>query len=100
MRGAGVLRYGWPYSCGADSQRDLRTHACAAARRALDSERSFERGDAVGEPAQAGSVGSIGAADAVVGDLDARAAVVVADADGDLEASAYLLTFASDSAIT
>ena len=83
MRRAGVLGYGWPYSCGADSSGISALTRVPPPGGAVDCERSFERGDAVGEPAQAGSARCIGAADAVVGDLDARAAVLVADAHGD-----------------
>ena len=44
--------------------------------RALDAQAAVERLDAVGEAAQARAAGGIGAADAVVGDHDARGAVL------------------------
>ncbi len=51
-------------------QRDLGDDAGAAARRALDAEPAVERGEAVGEAAQARAACRVGDADAVVGDLD------------------------------
>ena len=55
----------------------------SAARRALDSQRAVERRDAVGEAAQARAGGAVGAADAVVGDLDHDGAVPLGDRDVD-----------------
>ena len=71
-----------------------------AARRAVDRERAVERGDAVGEPAQPGAARGVGAADAVVGDLDRHAAVRAADRDVASVACAYLATFAIASETT
>ena len=51
-----------------------------AAGRAVDLERAVERGEPVGHPAQAGAGGRIGAAAAVVGDLDRQHAVGERDA--------------------
>jgi hypothetical protein len=42
----------------------------SAARRAVHGQRAVERGDPIGESAQARARGSVGAADAVVGDVD------------------------------
>ena len=46
-------------------------------------EAAVERGHAVGEAAQAGAAGGVGAATAVVAHLDDQAAVVVAELDLD-----------------
>ena len=54
---------------------DLGVHVRPAALRAVERQRAVERGDAVREPAQPRSARGVGAADAVVGDLDAHAAV-------------------------
>ena len=59
----------------------LRGDGRAVARRARDLQAPVERLDAVDEAAQAAAEGRVGATDAVVGDLDARVAVVAPDAD-------------------
>ena len=56
----------------------------ALAGRAVDVEAAVERGHAVGEAAQAGAAGGVGAATAVVAHLDDQAAVVVRELDLDL----------------
>ena len=48
-----------------------------------DAQPPVQRRDAIGQPAQARAAGLVGAADAVVGDLDHRAAGRVPDAHGD-----------------
>src|SRR5688500_11858551 len=58
-------------------RRDLGT----SPRLALDLEPACKRLDAVDEPAKPGPPGRVGPADAVVGDLDDRGAVLPADAD-------------------
>src|SRR4051795_8278936 len=63
------------------SHRDLGAQARAAAGRAVDGDRAVERGDAVGEAAQARAAALVGAADAVVGDLDDDARARAADGD-------------------
>src|SRR5581483_9175398 len=61
---------------GVDSrERNLRAHARAGVRRAVDLERPAEGLDPVDEAANAGAGRDARAADAVVSDLDARDAV-------------------------
>src|SRR3954449_4031348 len=67
--------------CAGDAARDLGAQPRAAAGRAVERERAVEGGDAVGEAAQARAAVAVGAADAVVGHLDAHPAVLVTDRD-------------------
>jgi hypothetical protein len=80
--------------------RDLDVQAGAAARWAVQRERAVERGDAVAEAAQARALGRVGAADAVVGDVDGHAAVRRRTATVASVAWAYFATFASASETT
>ena len=82
MRRAGLSRCGLPYLVGVGIQRDLRHDAGAFAAWAVDRERALERRDAVGEAAEARSARRVGAADAVVRDLDAQRALLAGDANG------------------
>ena len=81
-------------------QRDLGPHARPAAGRALDLQPAVERGDAVGQPAQAGAAVGPRAADAVVGHLGADGAARRATVTVARSARAYLATFVSASATT
>ena len=91
-----------------DNDADGVAHTGISARRrvpAPSGERSgevaVERGDAIGEAAQAGSAGRIGPADAVVGDLhDGVAVARVRRETRACEALAYLTTLVSASATT
>ena len=80
--------------------RDGGADACAAAGRAVDDESAVESGETVGEAAQPRPAAGVGAADAVVADLDQRVPVLPGDTDARLEAFAYLATFVNDSATT
>ena len=66
----------------------------------MDFEAPVERGDAVGQAAQAGPDLRVGAADAVVADLDHGEAVVARDPHAACAARAYFVTLVSDSATT
>src|SRR3954468_6783539 len=57
-------------------QRDVGPQRGAAAGRAVAGQAPAQRLDAVGEAAQPGAAGGVRAADAVVGDLDQRVAVL------------------------
>ena len=100
MRPAGLRRCGNALLRLIGLQRDLGGDAGAAAGRALDREAAAERLDAVGETAQARALGRIGAADAVVGDPDDARPFSRATRTFTPVAPAYLITFASASAIT
>ena len=84
-----------------DGAGDQRAQARAAALRRLDLERAVERGQAVDEPAQAGTGLDVGAADAVVLDEHDHVLVVAPQVDAArCSACAYLATLVSASATT
>ena len=64
-----------PRPVGVSAPGSRRAGACPRPGGLSSDERAVERGDAVGEPAQARAAGRVGAADAVVGDLDGHAPV-------------------------
>src|SRR4051812_12887590 len=74
-----IRRYGLPYPC----ERHSCHHPRPGARRAFDAEPAAERLDAVGEPSQTRAQPLVGAADAIVEDLDDDRVIRVGDADGD-----------------
>ena len=71
-------------------QRQARADARPRAARAGDLEPPAERVDPVGEPAQARPAGRVGAAAAVVGDLDDERVRVGRDADPDRRGAGVL----------
>ena len=68
--------------------------------RADDAQAALQRLHPIGQPAQPRAAGVVGAADAVVGDLDARHSVERQTRIVTLVACAYLATFASASEAT
>ena len=80
---------------------ELGAEGGSRAERALDGQVAAERLDAVGESAQAGAAARVGAAGAVVGDLDQRGRCRSGRRGrGRCEAPAYLATFVSASETT
>ena len=88
-------------SANDDAHGQLRAHRWCRRSAGSRREPAVERRDAVGEAAQARAACGIGAADAVVGDLDHDAAVVARDARRRPPTRrACLTTFVSASATT
>ena len=81
------------------AEREAGAHARPLPGRAVDLERAVERLDTVDEAAQSLAPG-VGAAGAVVDDLDEQADVVAGGGDDDIPAPACFCTFASASATT
>ena len=82
------------------AERNLRPHRRASARSAGDMQAAAERVHPIGEPAQPGARARIGAAHAVVGDLDDSPSPRRRTVTTARDAAACLDTFASDSETT
>ena len=83
-----------------DVRRQFGAHARSGARRAVDRQLAVERSDPISQAAQPASVGRVGTAGAVVGDLDDEPVVLAPTATVASSARAYFATFVSASETT